>query len=67
MHLRQAMRVGCLDLGQQRQPFGIALQHGVQQGGGTFRRFLAHGRHAGAAGESDIATVDRQFARDGTQ
>ena len=64
---RQAVRVGGLQLAQQRQPFRVAFQHGVEQRGASGRGGLLHLRHAGAGGEADLAAIEPEFARDGAQ
>ena len=67
VHLGEAVRVGGFGFRQQRQPFGVALQDGVEQGHRSLRRFLADGGHAGTRGQADIAAVDGDFAGDGAQ
>ena len=59
----EAGGVGGLGLGQQGEAFGVALQHGVEQGGGAGRGFLRDRGEAGARGEADFAAVERQGRR----
>ena len=59
--------IGVFGFVQQREAFGVALQHGVEQGGGAGRGFLRDGREAGARGQADVAAVERHVAGDGAQ
>ncbi len=61
------VRFGVFGFVQQGQAFGVALQHGVEQGGWAGRRFLRDGREAGARGQADISPVERKVAGDGAQ
>ena len=63
MHFRQTMRVGGLGFRQQRQPFRIALQHGIEQGRWPLRRFLPDSRHAGTRRQTHVAAVERRSRR----
>ena len=65
--LGQAVGVGGFGLRQQGEAFGVALQHGVQQGGVAGRGFLRDGGDARAGGEADVAAIQRQVADDGAQ
>ena len=63
----EAVGVGGVGLGEQRQAFGVALQDGVEQGGGAGRGFLRDGGEAGAGGQADVAAIQRHVAGDGAQ
>ena len=62
-----AGRVGVFGFVQEGQAFGVALQHGVEQGGGAGRGFLRYGGEAGARRQADISPVEREVAGDGAQ
>ena len=65
--LGQAVRFGGVRFGQQGKAFGVAFQHGVQQGCIAGGRFLGDGRDARARGKADVAGVEREFAHDRAQ
>ena len=60
-------RVRPVQLGQQREAFGVRRQHGVEQARPPARCFLAHLGHAGAAAEAYFAAVHGNLPRDGAQ
>ncbi len=55
--------LGLFGFGQQGEAFLVAFQHGLQQGLRAGGGGLLHLRHAGAAGELDVAAIHRQVAR----
>ena len=67
MDFSEPERVSAFHLGQQTEALGIAVQHGIQEAGGTVRRFLPDGRDTGAAGEPHLTAVERDIAHDGAQ
>ena len=67
MEFRQTVRVGGLRLRQQRQPFRIALQHGIEQGHWPLRRFLADSCDARTRRQAHVPTVEGDLTGDSTE
>ena len=67
MDLGEAMGFGGVGFLEQGEAFGVASQHGVEQGGFAGGGFLRDGGYAGAGGEADLAAVQRLVADDGAQ
>ena len=63
----KARGVGGVQLAQQGQTLGVALQHGIQQRLRTGWRGLAHLRHPGARRKPNVAAIGGKLAGDGTQ
>ncbi len=64
---RQTVRVGGLGLRQQRQPFRVALQHGIEQGYRPLRRFLANSRDARTRRQTYVSTVEGDLTGDSAE
>ena len=57
--------LGGFGFGEEGEAFGVAFEHGVQQGGGSAGGGLADLGHAGGAGQADITAIDREITGDG--